>query len=372
MRLSRSQLAAPDAGEGVTTLELFFDLVFVYTITQVTLLVRAGGTGYLRALAILLVTWWMYDGYCWLANNIGPTTLETRLPMLVAMAGFLVMAIATPDAFHAGAWAFAIAYVVVVVIHGVQFGRSSLGGSGQAIWVVMRFNLGIAAGLGLGAVLAPHGAAWVGWLLAAVVILWQVARSSSDGFSLRAEHFAERHQLLVIIALGETVVATGAGAQRRLDHFPVLLAILLSLALLAGLWWVYFGGDDVGGAEALAASPPARMADHALWSYGIVHFVHIGGLILVAAGLHDVVAAPTHALSVRACADLGAGVAVFLVAQLWFRRRMQLGSVRALAFAALGCLVVAAVGHELDGLVELAALAAVVVTALVLLAPASE
>jgi low temperature requirement protein LtrA len=370
MRLNRSlrAVAAPGADEGVTTLELFFDLVFVFTITQVTSVVRGsdGIQGYLRALAILVVTWWMYDGYCWLSNNIGPTTLETRLPMLVAMAGFLVMAVATPDAFRAGAWPFAVSYVVVVVVHGVQFGRSSLGGSGQAIWRVMRLNLGIGVGLVLAAALAPHGLAWVGWGLSLAVIALEIAQVQGSGFTLRADHFAERHQLLIIIALGETVVATGAGAQGRLREVAVLLAVLLSLALLAALWWVYFGGDDARGAEALANAAPETMTREAFWAYSMLHFFHIVGLILVAAGLHQVVASPRGHLLVRSSVTLAAGTAVFLLAEAAFRRLLSLGSVRPLLVAAVVCALPGFLGPSVDGLVELGALGAVVVGALVL------
>jgi low temperature requirement protein LtrA len=368
MRLYRSlsAVAAPDASEGVTTLELFFDLVFVFTITQVTSVVRAsvGVEGYLRALAILVVTWWMYDGYCWLSNNIGPKTLETRLPMLVAMAGFLVMAVATPDAFHAGAWPFAVSYVVVVVVHGVQFGRSSLGGSGQAIWRVMRLNLCIGAGLLLAAALAPYGLPWVGWAVSLAVIGLEVVQVQGSGFTLRAEHFAERHQLLIIIALGETVVATGAGAQGRLRELAVLLAVLLSLVLLAGLWWVYFGGDDARGAQALVAAPPERMTSDAFWAYSMLHFCHIVGLILVAAGLHQVVASPRGHLLVRSSVTLAAGTAVFLLAQAVFRRRLALGSSRSLVLGAVVCVVPALLGPSTDGLVELVVLGLVVACAL--------
>src|SRR6195952_530538 len=315
MRLNRSlhAVAAPGAGEGVTTLELFFDLVFVYTITQVTSVVREDRP--LAALGILVLTWWMYDGYCWLANNVGPTTLGTRLPMLVAMTGFLVMAISTPDAYHSGAWPFAIAYVTVVLVHGLQFARSSLGFSAQAILQVLPLNLGIGAGLVLAAVLAPHDDAWIGWLAAVVALLVAVVRVRGKGFTVRAEHFAERHQLLIIIALGETVVATGAGAQGRLKTFTVLLATVLSLALLASLWWVYFGGDDQLGARALAGADDGTMSDLAFWGYGMAHLVHVIGLVLVAAGLHDVILAPTQHLHTRPAAALAAGTAVFLVAE---------------------------------------------------------
>jgi low temperature requirement protein LtrA len=365
MRLNRSlrAVAAPAAAEGVTTLELFFDLVFVYTITQVTSVVRADRL--LPALGILVLTWWMYDGYCWLSNNVGPTTLETRLPMLVAMAGFLVMAIATPDAYHSGAWPFAIAFVTVVLVHGIQFARSSVGSSAQAILQVLPLNLAMALGLVLAAILAPHDDAWIGWLVAFAVLVVAVFRVRGKGFTVRAEHFAERHQLLIIIALGETVVATGAGAQGRLEHGPVLLAVLLSMVLLAALWWVYFGGADQRGAEALAGAPAARRSDLAFWGYSVGHLIHVLGLVLVAAGLHDVIIAPTYHLAVRPASSLACGAAIFLLAEAWFRRFLDIGSRSALVVGAAACVVVAAVGHHLEGVVELELLATLLIAVLV-------
>jgi low temperature requirement protein LtrA len=365
MRLNRSlrAVAAPGAAEGVTTLELFFDLVFVYTITQVTSVVRADRVP--AALAILVLTWWMYDGYCWLANNIGPTNLETRLPMLVAMAGFLVMAIATPDAYHSGAWPFAIAYVVVVLVHGVQFARSSVGSSATAILQVLPLNLAIAGALVLAAFLAPHDDAWIGWLIAVVVVAAAAVRVRGKGFTVRAEHFAERHQLLIIIALGETVVATGAGAQGRLKTGAVLLAVLLSLALLATLWWVYFGGDDQRGAEALAAAPGEKMSDLAFWGYSMAHLVHVIGLVLVAAGLHDVVFTPTLHLHARPAAALAGGTAVFLLAQAWFRRALAIGSRAALVTGAAACVILSQFGSHLEAVVELELLGTIVLAVLV-------
>jgi low temperature requirement protein LtrA len=365
MRLNRSlhAVAAPSATEGVTTLELFFDLVFVYTITQVTAVVRADRVP--AALAILLLTWWMYDGYCWLSNNIGPTTLETRLPMLVAMAGFLVMAIATPDAYHSGAWPFAIAYVAVVVVHGVQFARSSVGSSAKAILQVLPLNLGMGAGLVLAAVLAPRDDAWIGWLVAVVVLVAAVVRVRGKGFTVRAEHFAERHQLLIIIALGETVVATGAGAQGRLRTGAVLLAVMLSLVLLATLWWVYFGGDDQRGAQALAGASAQGMPDLAFWGYSMAHLVHVIGLVLVAAGLHEVVLTPTLHLHGRPAAALAAGTAVFLLAEAWFRRILAIGPWSALVLGAAACVILAALGSHLEAVVELELLGTVVLAVLV-------
>ncbi|MEP6667050.1 MAG: low temperature requirement protein A [Nocardioidaceae bacterium] len=133
MSVSKEQILAAQPGDApVTRLELFFDLVFVFAVTQLTDLVveSDGATGYLHAAAVLIVTWWMYDGYAWLANNVGPTTTSTRLPMLLAMTCFLVMAIAVPEVFGDTAWQFAIACLVVVVIHAISFTRSTLAGGG--------------------------------------------------------------------------------------------------------------------------------------------------------------------------------------------------------------------------------------------------
>src|SRR3954454_14672372 len=168
LRWTRSAAAAvPEEGRPVSTLELFFDLVFIFTITQITALVRdgTGASGYLRGGAVLAVTWWMYDGYAWLSNNIEPTTLSTRLPMLMGMAVFLFMAIATPEAFGSQAWAFAVAYLLVVLVHSAQFARSSMGTSSQAIRRILPVNLATALMLVLAAALGGD-LAWIGWALA--------------------------------------------------------------------------------------------------------------------------------------------------------------------------------------------------------------
>jgi low temperature requirement protein LtrA len=361
-----SPVAAPSADGGVTTLELFFDLVFVFTITQLTSVVRDAHdvSGYARALSILWVTWWMYDGFCWLSNNVVPTTLATRLPMLAAMAGFLVMATATPDAYGSGAWAFAVAYLVVVVVHSVQFARSAVGGSGRAILHVAPWNLGIVVGLVLAAAL-PQRLAGIGWGLAAVPIGIECLRTRGTGFGLRAEHFAERHQLLIIIALGETVVATGVGAQGQLDSVSVVVAALLGIALLAALWWVYFGGDDEETTESFARAQGDELASTAFFAYSAVHLLHIVGLILVAAGLHDALRAPDDALTWKASIELGLGAGLFVLAQCLFRTAVDLPVRRALPVAAVLCLLVTLIGKA-DSLAVMAVLTGVIIAALIL------
>lgn len=338
-------------------LELFFDLVFVFTITQLTVLVRdsEGATGYLRAGAILVITWWMYDGYAWLSNNVGPYTLSTRIPMLVGMTGFLVMAIATPDAFGSAAWPFALAFLAVVLVHGFQFTRSPLGDSAHAILRILPLNLSVAALLVVAAALGEHWA-WLCWAIAAATLLVALSPRSSGGFSIRPEHFAERHQLVIIIALGETIVATGAGAEGRLTVFAVLGSVVLAMAFVSALWWVYFDGDDAAGTAALARSLDDGKSNAGAWAFAGAHLVHVAGLVLVAAGLHEVIAEPTHELGVRIALTMAAGCATFLVGQALYLRLLRLPGAVPLLVGAVLAVLVAAVGHFSNGLAELAVL----------------
>jgi low temperature requirement protein LtrA len=362
VRLTRNAFgpaAAPGDDEPVTSLELFFDLVFVFTITQLTDLVLSsdGLQGYGEAGLVLVITWWMYDGYAWLTNNVGPTTTSTRIPLLVAMAGFLVMAITTPDAFGPGRWLFPAAYLGVVLVHGVSFARSALGTSAQAIKHILPWNVAVAACL-FGAALAPAGDRWLGWLAGVLVLVLALATRREGGFALRVDHFAERHQLLIIVALGETVVATGVGARGRLTDGWVLIAVLLSLALISVLWWVYFGLGGDRGLTAINAAGP-RGTTLAIWGYSMSHLLHIAGLVLVAAALHVVVRQPTDPLGLRMAVTMAGGAALFLLGELLFERRLSIGRGSGLAVAAACCLAIAPTGYA-AGVLELAALAAVV------------
>jgi low temperature requirement protein LtrA len=360
------RVVVPAAGQGVTMLELFFDLVFVFTITQLTGLVRdsEAATGYLRAGAILVVTWWMYDGYAWLSNNVGPYTFSTRLPMLVGMTGFLIMAIATPDAFGSAAWAFALAFLVVVLVHGFQFTRSALGDSAHAILRILPLNLSVAALLLGAAALGEHWG-WLCWAVAAGILLAALSPRSSGGFSIRPEHFAERHQLVIIIALGETIVATGVGAEGRLREFAVLAAVVLAMAFVSCLWWVYFDGDDAAGATALAQSLDGDNNSGA-WAFAGAHLVHVAGLVLVAAGLHEVIAHPTDELGVRIAVTMAAGCATFLAGQALYLRLLRLSGGVPLLIGAVLALIVSMLGRVASGVAELGVLVVILVGTLVM------
>lgn len=362
-----SQVASPDAHAPVTMLELFFDLVFVLVVTQLTdlVLTSQGPAGYLQALLVLWVVWWMYDGFAWLANNVAPTTTSTRLPMLVAMAGFLVIAIAVPEAFGADRWLFAAAYLLTGVVHSFSFLRSTLGTSSRAIMSIAPINLGICACLFLAAAL-PERWRWVGWVLAAALPVVSFLRGVEGGFTLRPAHFAERHRLMLIIALGESVLAIGTSAGGHLRQVDYLAAVLLSVVLISMLWWVHFADDaSLERVEEVVERPEGMSGRTALIAFSLGYLVLVAGLILVAAGLHEAVRDPTRRLDARAAFTMAAGAATYLLGNVAYLARLGIGGRRWFAVTALLAVLVAPVGMVATGTALVATLSVVLGLALV-------
>jgi low temperature requirement protein LtrA len=360
------RVASPDAHAPVTTLELFFDLVFVLVVTQLSDLVLEsdGWSGYVRALAVLWVVWWMYDGFAWLANNVGPTTTSTRLPMLAAMAGFLVIAIAVPDAFGEDRWLFAAAYLVTGVVHSASFLRSSLGGSARAIISIAPLNLGICIGLFLAAGL-PEGLRWIGWAIAVSLPVVSFLRGTEAGFTIRPAHFAERHRLMLIIALGESVLAIGVSAQGHLREIEYLLAVLLSVVLISLLWWLHFADDpSLERVEEVVERPEGMTGRTALLAFSLGYLVLVAGLILVAVGLHVAVHDPGHHLDWRFALTMSAGAAVYLLGNVFYLWRLGIGGRRWFAVCAALALLVAPVGRGVSGSWQVAVLSVVLLVAL--------
>ena len=362
------RVESPHAEAPVTMLELFFDLVFVFTVTQLTTVVTDSHDllGFVEATTILFVIWWMYDGYCWLSNNVGPTSTSTRLPMLFAMAAFLVLAIALPAAYDSDRWLFATAYLAVVLVHAISFLRSSLGGSARAILAIAPVNFGAAALLFVAAAL-PRDVRWIAWAAAVAVFLGSVVGQKESGFSIRPVHFAERHRLLLIIALGESVIAIGVSAEGHIAETPYLVAVLLAMLLIALFWWVHFA-DDERATDALLRverAEPQRLVRVALLAFSMSYLVLVAGLIPVASGLHEVVHHPGHHLTWLAAGTLGVGTAIYLVGNsvhLWL---LGLSSGWALKIAAVVALGTIPIGHEVTGDVQVVALCVVIAVALV-------
>jgi low temperature requirement protein LtrA len=325
---------------GVAPIELFFDLVFVCVITQITHLVEHAHAplDYLRALLVLVPIWWMYAGYTWLANIAGATT-RMRLVLIAAMAGFLVMALSIPRVFGDGALAFGLSYLFIVLVHLAAFSLGGGLGLGRAM-VVARFNLAAAALL-IGAAFA--GPRWGLWLFvgaSAVIVLATLLRSERR-FSINAAHFAERHGLVILIALGESVIAIALGASQHTLGAVRLGEIVLSLALVAALWWSYFDREDGRAERLLVAAGPEQRARMGILGYWYAHLALIAGIVVVAAGIR---LALEHGTVRTVVWLLAGGLCVFMLGDVAFRLAMGMRPVLVRVAGALLALGVGLIG----------------------------
>ncbi len=310
--------------ERVSTLELFFDLVFVFTITQLsTLLVReTSWQGVIQVVFMLGVIWWMYDGYAWLTNAVPPDRASRRFFLLAAMAAYLVLALAIPEAFKGSGLTFGLAYLAIVLVHSGLYASSSSESITRAIFGLAPFNL-VSALLILAGGIVGGTAQYLLWG-AGFVLEWLTPRLiDNSGFLIAPSHFVERHELVVIIALGESVVAVGIGA----GELPIDLALagmaVLGLLLSACLWWTYFGSDDLERAEeALTAAPDARRQQMAVDAFGYWHLPILLGVIAMASTLRHAIGHSGEELSTEQALLLACGVAVFLAGDVFFRRAL--------------------------------------------------
>ena len=346
----------------VSTIELFFDLVFVFTITQLTSLLvdEPNGVGVARVALVFGNVWWMYGGYAWLTNVVPPREPVLRLLMLVGMAGFLVVALAIPDAFGDSGVAFGIGYLVVTGVHTGLFLRSSEESTVRAMFRLGPYNL-ITAALLLVAGFTSDGVQWTLWTAAFVLHWASPAITPVGGFRVRARHFVERHGLIVLIALGESVVAVGIGVQGSELTTGLAVTAVLGLALAAALWWLYFDGEDERAARALDNAPDARNPWLALFAFGYAFLPVLGGIVVLAAGMHEAVLRYDEPASAATAWFLAAGVATYLVGLVSFRAVLRTGPLAPRLTVAGGALITALIGLVVSAEVQIAALTLVVV-----------
>jgi low temperature requirement protein LtrA len=352
--LSRS---VPAPTVRVSTLELFFDLVFVFTITQLTARLSGALTvpGLLRVMLMLVVIWWMYDGYAWLTNTVAPTTAWRRALIVTGMAGFLTIALAIPDGYAATGWAFGLGYFVVNLVHSGLF----IASGGQGVLAAMRglgpLNLASASLVLVGG-LVPEPGRYLLWCAAAALQIASPYLHPIGGFTISAPHFVERHGLVVIIALGESVIAIGVGVGARVNA-GLIAAALLGLVLVYYLWSTYFGGDDERAEEALAGIADTRdRARAALRAYGYAHYPLLLGIVVLAAGVKKGIGHAFAPIGAAQALALGGGVALFLLGDVAFRWVLRIGQ----PGYRLACVVVALATVPLglvNGVGQLAALA---------------
>jgi low temperature requirement protein LtrA len=310
--------------ERVTPLELFFDLVFVLAITQCTALMAGDPTwtGVLEALLILGVLWWSWAGYAWLTSVIDPEEGAVRIAFFAAMAAFLVVSLCVPEAFGDLALTFALAYGAVRGAHIALFLIASRDEPGLR-HSTTALAVSTAVGVGL-LVLASafDGVPQFGlWIVALLLDYGGPYFFGTEGWKLVPAHFAERHGLIVIIALGESIVAIGVGAEVGLDA-GVVTAAVLGVALTAAMWWVYFDVVALVSARRLAQASIGREQNAmARDSYSYLHLPMVAGIVLVALGLKKTLGEVSEPLeTVPAFALLG-GLGMYLLAHVAMRLR---------------------------------------------------
>ena len=351
----------------VSTLELFFDLVFVFTVTQLTTVLAREPTwrGVLQAFLTLGVIWWMYGGYAWLTNAVAPQGATRRLLLLGGMAGFLVLALSIPHAFAGTGLSFGLAYLVVISVHGGLFIYAAAVSVSAAFRAIAPIN-GTAAAMVLAGGALGGTPEYVLWG-AAFVLTWigTPLLTDNSGFDIAPSHFVERHGLVVIVAIGESVVAIGIGA----TGLPVNLALVglsvLGLALSACLWWAYFGGGGDDEAErALDAAPPAARPRLALGGYGLPHMAILLGIVATAAAEKHAIGRASHSLPLAEALYLGGGTALFLAGDVVFRHVLGIGRERTRTAGAVAALCTVPLGTEVSAVAQLLALALVLAATL--------
>jgi low temperature requirement protein LtrA len=345
----------------VSTIELFFDLVFVFAITQLTSLLAAdpsvAGVG--RVALIFGNLWWMYGGYAWLTNAVPPRAPTLRLLMLLGMGGFLVAALAIPTAFGGGGVAFGVGYLLVTLVHTGMFLRSSQESAVRAMRRLGPANA-ITAALLLLAGFADGPLQWTLWT-AAFGLHWVTPFFTAlPNFPIRAAHFVERHGLIVLIGLGESIVAVGIGLAGHALRVDRVVTAVLGLAVAAALWWLYFDGEDERAERALDAAPVGRVSWLALYGFGYAFLPVLGGIIVFAAGVKNAVVHFDEPVTASTAWLLAAGAATYVAGLAWFRRLLGGGPIGGRVAFAGAVLPTALVGLAFSADAQLGALAAVV------------
>ncbi|MEP6817084.1 MAG: low temperature requirement protein A [Marmoricola sp.] len=355
----------------VTTLELFFDLVFVFTITQLTATLGQdhGWAGVGRTVLLLCLMWWMYGGYAWLTNAAPPVTTFRRGCLLLGMVGNFVMALAIPHAFSTDRLVFALGYLLVASVHsGMYLTQSARVTAGMVVQLIVAN--GVAAVLIVLGGFLGGTATYVCWVVALLAetslprlaLLTPLRRlDAGPAFVLQPAHFVERHGLMLIIVLGESVLAIGVGVSGGLQTIGIAQIgfAAISLALAACLYWAYFGtAEDHAAEQAMEGATPQQRPWIAVAAYAYSFTLMLLGVVFAASGLHNALAHPSHAIDVSWASQLAGGVAAFWVGLAGFR--LAIGRPGAVVRLAGGLLLVATIvlGTQVSGLVQLVALLA--------------
>jgi low temperature requirement protein LtrA len=353
---------AAEAEQRVTALELFFDLVFVFAITQVTGFLSADPTWtrLVQGLAIIVVLWWAWAAYAWVTNTAASDEGLVRVTLFAAMGAMLIVSLAVPGAFDGDALLFGVAYLVVRLLHLALYAVLSREDPALRTAVVRLAGPMLAGSTLLVIAGAVDGTArGVLWAVAIAVEVGGLIVRGVGGWRVNAGHFAERHAAIIIIALGESVVALGVGAETVELDARTIAGALLGIAVAACLWWAYFDVVAIVGERRFRAQAGEARARMARDSYTYLHLPMVAGIILFALGVKKTLGHPADALDDVPAAALCGGVALYLVALNLFRLRNVRSVNRQRVVAAAALVGLAFLATAVPALLSLALVAAV-------------
>lgn len=353
-----------ESEQRVTPLELFFDLVFVFAITQVTSFLADNLTwdGLLRGMFLLGALWWAWAAYAWLTNTLNPEEGPVRIAVFGSMGAMLVVALATPHAFGVDGVVFGVAYFIVRALHLVLFAIAGRGDP-ELLRAVIRILPSALLGAALLVVAgfldgAVRMAVWVGAL--AIDYLWLLV-TGMRGWRVSPEHFVERHGLIIIIAIGESIVAIGLGAAGVPLDAGTIAAALLGVVVASALWWSYFDWAVFVNQARLADATGAERAALARDLYSYLHLPMVAGIVLFALGMKTTLAHTDEALEIIPAVGLSGGLALYLAAHVASRLRIGGGWGHGRWMATIVLLALVPVATFVPALAALALVAAVCV-----------
>ena len=342
--VAASSIVSPE-DQRVTFVELFFDLVFVFSVTQVVSLFHGHLTWAIAARALLAfwLVWWAWTQFTWALNAADTTHHRVAMATLLATAVAFVMAVALPRAFDGEAHWFAVPYVLVRLIGLVLYTRVAAADAEQrnAVRLFFTVSLGGLAAVLLGAFSGQS--LYLFWGLAIVLdVVAAAVGGQAEGWNLHAEHFGERHGLFVIIALGETLIVAATGVSRSEWTASMISGGLLTVAATCALWWSYFMRAKPVLDRALDRARGSARSTMARDVFSLIHFPMICGIIAYAAGVEEAAAHPGDVVSPAGRVALAAGVVLFvggMAAAMWRADRRVLGARAALSLAAAGAVL---------------------------------
>jgi low temperature requirement protein LtrA len=346
----------------VTPLELFFDLVFVFAFTQVTAMMSDNATweGLGQGMLVLAAVWFAWAAYSWLTNEVDAEAISSRLTVFTVMSAMLIAGLAIPGAFGDDALAFGIAYLIVRTLHIALFAQASRHvGAREAIMRLAPTAIGGAALIVLAS--AFDGTVQAGlWCAALAIDYGGPYLFGVEGYTVAPGHFAERFGLIVIIALGESIVAVGVGAAGLPLEAATIAAAVAGVAIAAGLWWTYFDVVAWLTQRRLTEATGSARNKMARDVYSYLHLPMIAGIVLLALGIKKTLGHTDEPLATVPAVALCGGVALYLLAHVAIRLRNIHSIAGWRVLAAAICVALIPLATEADALIALIAVATVV------------